>query len=175
MQPAAATRWEMAESFTPAGLPLEKASRYRQLEAEIIAVLAGETDAVARMATVCSMVASAFPDFLWTGFYRVDTDRAEELVVAPYQGSLGCLRIPFGRGVCGAAALGRQTVIVADVEAFDGHIACDSRSRSEIVVPVFDPAGVLLAVLDIDSAEIGAFDSLDQKALESLMFEVFGR
>ncbi|MDP2765642.1 MAG: GAF domain-containing protein, partial [Brevundimonas sp.] len=109
-----------------------------------------------------------------TGFYIVDPDKAEELVVGPYQGTRGCLRIAFGRGVCGAAARDRATQIVDDVHAFPGHIACDSRSASEIVVPVFDPAGALIAVFDVDATETSAFDAVDEQALERLMARVFG-
>ena len=150
-----------------------KAGRYARLTDEILAVLEGEPDRVARMATVAAMLAAEFPDHLWTGFYVVDARAQEELVVGPYQGSLGCLRIPFSRGVCGAAARSRRTVIVADVEAFKGHIACDSRSRSEIVTPVFDSAGVMIAVLDVDSDSLGAFDAEDAAGLETLMARVF--
>ena len=113
--------------------PADKAERYAEVEAEILAVLDGESNRVARMATVASMLADAFPPFFWTGFYVVDPDKADELVVGPYQGTLGCLRIAFGRGVCGSAAVTRQTQIVTDVQAFAGHIACDPRSASEIV------------------------------------------
>ena len=104
---------------------------------------------------------------LWTGFYRVVAP--DLLRVGPYQGTLGCLEIAFGRGVCGTAAAERRTVVVEDVETFPGHIACDGRSRSEIVVPVFDARGALIAVLDIDSEEIGAFDDEDRRALERLV------
>jgi GAF domain-containing protein len=153
--------------------PADKAERYREVEAEILAVLDGEPDTTARMATVASMLNDAFAHFFWTGFYVVDPARAEELVVGPYQGTLGCLRIPFGRGVCGAAARTRLTQVVDDVHAFPGHIACDSRSRSEIVVPVFDAAGALIAVLDVDATEPSAFDAADAQALERLMARVF--
>ncbi|HYC67522.1 GAF domain-containing protein [Brevundimonas sp.] len=153
--------------------PADKAARYAELEAEILAVLDGEPNLTARMATVGSMLADAFPAFFWTGFYVVDPDRAEELVVGPYQGTLGCLRIAFGRGVCGTAARDRSTQIVEDVNAFPGHIACDSRSASEIVVPVHDGAGRLIAVLDVDATETGAFDGVDAEALERLMARVF--
>src|SRR5947207_3362277 len=124
----------------PAGRPppSEKTGRYQSLLTEIESVLAGEDNLVARMATVASMLADGFETFFWTGFYVVDAAKTDELVVGPYQGSLGCLRIAFGRGVCGTAAARQQTIIVADVEAFPGHIACDMRSRSEIVVPVAD-------------------------------------
>jgi len=154
--------------------PADKAERYAEVEAEILAVLDGETNRTARMATVASMLADAFPAFFWTGFYVVDEMKPEELVVGPYQGTLGCLRIPFGRGVCGAAAKTRLTQVVEDVHAFPGHIACDSRSASEIVVPVLDGAGELIAVLDVDATEKAAFDAVDAEALERLMARVFG-
>jgi GAF domain-containing protein len=153
--------------------PADKAERYAEVEAEILAVLEGEPDRVARMATVASMLADAFPAFFWTGFYVVDPSRERELVVGPYQGTLGCLRIPFGRGVCGAAAATRTTQIVEDVHAFPGHIACDSRSASEIVVPVSDGDGRLIAVFDVDATEKAAFDGIDAEALERLMAKVF--
>jgi GAF domain-containing protein len=163
----------MAEAFAPDRLPADKARRYDTLVEEMGAVLAGEPNLVARMATSASMLAAAFPDFLWTGFYVVDAEKPRELVVGPYQGTLGCLRIAFGRGVCGTAAAEAKTVIVEDVESFEGHIACDSRSRSEIVVPVFDAIGELIAVLDIDSARVGAFDGEDARGLEGIVSAVF--
>ena len=153
--------------------PADKSARYAELEDEILAVLDGEPNLTARMATVASMLADAFPAFFWTGFYVVDPDKFEELVVGPYQGTLGCLRIPFGRGVCGTAARDRATQVVEDVNAFPGHIACDSRSASEIVVPVLDSTGDLIAVFDVDSTEIAAFDAIDAEALERLMARVF--
>lgn len=153
--------------------PTDKAARYAEAADEIYAVLAGETNVTARMATVASMLADAFPQFLWTGFYVVDPKKPDELVVGPYQGKLGCLRIPFGRGVCGAAARDRATQVVEDVHAFPGHIACDTRSNSEIVVPVFNPAVELIAVLDIDSGDYGAFDEVDVAALERLTWMLF--
>lgn len=163
----------MAESFTPDGLPIDKADRYAALFDEIRAVLDGEPNRVAQMATTASMLAAAFDRFLWTGYYVVDAGRPEELVVGPYQGALGCLRIAFGRGVCGAAAATKTTVIVHDVEMFPGHIACDARSRSEIVVPVFNAKGELIAVLDVDSAELGAFDEVDRQGLERILAWTF--
>ncbi len=153
--------------------PADKAARYDEVEAEILAVLDGEPNLTARMATVSSMLADAFPAFFWTGFYVVDPDKSGELVVGPYQGTLGCLRIPFGRGVCGAAARDRATQVVEDVHAFPGHIACDSRSASEIVVPVMDVAGNLIAVFDVDATETAAFDAVDAAALERLLGRVF--
>lgn len=153
--------------------PTDKAARYEEACDEIYAVLAGETNVTARMATVASMLADAFPAFIWTGFYVVDPNKPGELVVGPYQGKLGCLRIPFGRGVCGTAARDRATQVVEDVHAFPGHIACDSRSKSEIVVPVFNPDVELIAVLDIDSADYGTFDAVDVAALERLTWMLF--
>lgn len=152
-----------------AELPADKAERYAALRGEIAAVIAGEPDRIARYASAASLLAGAFPErFFWTGFYIVDEAKRDELVVGPYQGALGCLRIAFGKGVCGAAAAQRRTIIVPDVHAFPGHIACDSRSNSEIVVPVFDASGALAAVLDIDSTEFNAFDEADQTGLEAI-------
>jgi len=168
---------------TPASLPMsyvarsdrpaDKAQAYAEVEAEILAVLDGETNRTARMATVASMLADAFDAYFWTGFYVVDAEKPRELVVGPYQGTLGCLRIAFGRGVCGAAAETGQTQLVEDVHAFPGHIACDSRSESEIVVPVFDASGALIAVFDVDATENAAFDAVDAEALERLLKAVF--
>ena len=163
----------MAEAFDPHVLPTDKASRYPELAGEIAAVLEGEPNVMARLATLAAMLAQAFPQFLWTGFYLVDSDRPDELVVGPYQGTLGCLRIGFGKGVCGTAAVERRTLIVPDVEAFPGHIPCDSRSRSEIVTPVFLVDGRLLGVLDIDSAEPAAFDEVDAAWLEKITSDAF--
>lgn len=154
--------------------PADKAERYAEVEAEILAVLDGEPNRTARMATIASMLADAFETYFWTGFYVVDPDKPGELVVGPYQGTLGCLRIAFGRGVCGTAAATGQTQIVADVHAFPGHIACDSRSASEIVVPVFDASGALIAVFDVDATVASAFDAVDAQALERLLGKVFG-
>lgn len=154
--------------------PADKTDRYAEVIAEICAVLDGEPNLTARMATVASMLADAFPWFIWTGFYVVDPQRPEELVVGPYQGKLGCLRIPFGRGVCGTAARDRTTQVIEDVHAFEGHIACDTRSNAEIVVPVLNSAGDLIAVLDIDSSQYGAFDGVDAAALEQLIQKIFG-
>ena len=153
--------------------PADKAEGYAEVEAEILAVLDGEPNVTARMATVASILADAFPAFFWTGFYVVDADKGDELIVGPYQGTLGCLRIAFGRGVCGTAAATRKTQIVEDVHAFPGHIACDSRSASEIVAPVFDASGDLIAVFDVDATVVAAFDAVDAEALERLMARVF--
>lgn len=162
----------MAETFDPAALPADKAGRYGELLVQIDAVLDGEPLAAARMATIAAMLHHAFERFLWTGFYVADPGRPRELAVGPYQGTLGCLRIAFGKGVCGACAAERRTILVPDVGAFPGHIACDARSRSEIVVPVLDAAGALVAVLDVDSAEPAAFDETDAAWLERVAARV---
>ena len=165
----------MAEAFNELTLSADKAERYRELSAEIASVLDGEPNLTARMATVASMLAASFDTYFWTGFYVVDPDKERELVVGPYQGTLGCLRIAFGRGVCGAAAETGQTQLVQDVEAFPGHIACDSRSRSEVVVPVRDASGRLIAVLDVDSDQLAAFDATDAEWLERIVAETFAK
>lgn len=154
-----------------------KGEVYQDVIRDIKAVLDGEPDRVARMATVVCLLVLAFPDWFWTGFYCVDalkkSQGIDELVVGPYNGTLGCLRIAFGRGVCGAAAATGTTHIVPDVHAFADHIACDSRSNSEIVVPVFDESGSLIAVFDVDSESFGAFDEVDQVGLEAIMKVAF--
>ena len=164
----------MAEAFNEIVLPAEKAERYAALAEEIAAVLDGEPDHVARLSTVASMLAASFDHFFWTGFYLVDPAKADELVVGPYQGSLGCLRIAFGRGVCGTAAATRKTQVVDDVHAFPDHIACDARSASEIVVPFDAPDGALLGVLDVDSDKLAAFDQTDALWLERILKQTFG-
>lgn len=159
----------MAEAMSTAEPGETKAEAYVRVGKEIAAIVEGEPSATARYATAACLLAHNFgPRFFWTGFYVVDPDKPAELVVGPYQGTLGCLRIPFGRGVCGAAAATGETQLVPDVEAFPGHIACDSRSKSEIVVPVFDVDGKIAAVLDVDSAELEAFDADDQVGLEAI-------
>ena len=147
------------------GMP--RARAYEELEAQLRVVLDGIADPVAGMATISALLHQGF-GHLWTGFYRV-AEPGALLRVGPYQGSVGCLEIAFGRGVCGTAADERRTVIVDDVHAFPGHITCDARSRSEIVVPVFDARDELIAVLDIDSEWPAAFDDIDRAGLERLM------
>lgn len=143
-----------------------RAEAYQTLATQLDAVLEGITDDVAAMATIAALLQHAF-GHLWTGFYRLVSP--DLLRVGPYQGTLGCLEISLGAGVCGTAAAQRRTVIVPDVTAFPGHITCDARSRSEIVVPVFDRSDSLLAVLDIDSEHVGAFDDEDRRGLERLV------
>ncbi len=142
------------------------AASYEAVLQRIDALLEGEDDWIAAMATVAGELHHAFDYYHWTGFYRAVSDAL--LVVGPYQGGHGCLRVTFDRGVCGAAARTRQTQRVPDVEAFPGHIACSSTTRSEIVVPVLTPEGRLLAVLDVDSDLPAAFDETDQRYLEHL-------
>lgn len=144
-----------------------KAAAYAELLAMQGLLLEGSNDPIAAMATMSALLHHAF-GHLWTGFYRVvEPDRL--LRVGPYQGSLGCLDIQFGRGVCGTAAAEKRSVVVADVHTFPGHITCDPRSQSEIVVPVLDSTGSLIAVLDIDSAVHGGFSEEDRIGLESLV------
>ena len=162
----------MAE-LTPDLRHVSKAVAYSELRAHVAAVLEGIDDQVAAMATVSALVHHAF-GHLWTGFYRV-VEPGRLLRVGPYQGTLGCLEIAFGRGVCGTAAAEARSVVVDDVHAFPGHIACDARSASEIVVPVFDPRGALIAVFDIDSATPAAFDDRDREGLEQLLAWFAGR
>jgi GAF domain-containing protein len=140
--------------------------RYREVRARIESLLEGEDDWVSAMATVACELHHAFEHYDWTGFYRAVGDR--ELRIGPYQGTHGCLRIDFARGVCGKAARTRETQLVPDVEKFEGHIACSSTTRSEIVVPIVTPDGRLLAVLDVDSNTEAAFDETDREELESL-------
>ena len=148
---------------------MDRAQIYRDLKLEIESLVTGERYIPARYASAACLLAEAFrPRFFWTGFYVVDPENSRELVVGPYQGSLGCLRIPFEKGVCGACAEQRKSIIVPDVHAFPGHIACDSRSNSEIVVPVLDAEGQLAAVLDVDSEAVAAFDETDQLGLEAI-------
>ncbi len=153
--------------------PDEKSQRYTEIAKEIAAVLDGETNLVSRMATVSNILHHAFDHYYWTGFYLVDEEKPDELTIGPYQGTLGCLRIPFDKGVCGAAAATRETRIVDDVHAFPGHIACDARSKSEIVVPVFGKSGNLIAVFDVDSDKKAMFDAADKAGLEKILCDNF--
>ena len=146
---------------------------YAELARTIAALTEGETDTVALMATVACEVHHADDRFDWTGFYRVVAP--ELLKIGPYQGGHGCLVIPFARGVCGAAARTREVQLVPDVEAFPGHIACSSSTLSEIVLPVFDKDGALIAVFDIDSNQPAAFDEEDSAGLAAILASVFSR
>ena len=143
---------------------IAKPAAYRALKEQFDAICEGVSDPIAIMSTMACVLHYGF-GHLWTGFYR--RSGAAELIVGPYQGTLGCMDIAFGRGVCGTAAQTKKTVIVPDVRLFPGHIACDARSLSEIVVPVFDVRGEVMAVLDIDSAETNTFDDVDRRELEA--------
>ena len=144
---------------------------YLTLSKTLHALTDGETDSVALMATVACEVHHADDRFDWTGFYRVTAP--ELLKIGPYQGGHGCLVIPFARGVCGAAARTGETQLVADVDAFPGHIACASSTRSELVLPVWNGTGELLGVFDIDSNQPAAFDQTDADALAAILKSVF--
>lgn len=148
----------------------DKAGAYAESYDAVVAIWNDEggatLDDIALMATINSILANRFPYYFWTGFYRVCGDR---LIVGPYIGTVGCLQIELGRGVCGTAAKQRETIIVPDVHQFPGHIACDPNSRSEIVVPVYDRDGTLIAVFDVDSDQPDAFDEEDRKGLEKIL------
>lgn len=147
---------------------LDAAADYARLAADLAALLAGERDLVANAANTAALIFDALPEINWAGFYFLAKD---ELVVGPFQGKPACVRIPLGRGVCGTAAAQRRTIIVPDVHAFPGHIACDAASRSEIVVPLLT-AGRLLGVLDLDSPRLARFDDTDAQGLTRLA-EIF--
>jgi GAF domain-containing protein len=156
----------MAET-TPDVRGAPKSAAYRTLTEHLASALEGIRDPIAGMATFSALVHHGF-GHLWTGFYRV-VEPGRLLRVGPYQGTLGCLEIEFGRGVCGTAAAEQRTVLVEDVHAYPGHITCDARARSEIVVPVFGPDRALIAVLDIDSDQPSAFDETDRIGLERML------
>ena len=149
----------------------EKEEQYQLSLRQIESVLEGVDDEIAKMATISCILKTNHPTYFWSGFYRV-VDQV--LMVGPYQGTMGCLRIEFGKGVCGTCALTGEAQIVQDVHQFEGHIACDAKSKSEIVVPVRDKTGALIAVFDVDSTEIGSFDELDQAWLGKIMARFFG-
>ena len=146
----------------------DRDQRYREVRKRVETVLEHETNWVAALATVACELHHAFGYFDWTGFYCVAPGKRQELVIGPYQGTHGCLRIPFDRGVCGAAASERKTQLVDDVSQFPGHIACSTTTRSEIVVPVLSGWGKLMAVLDVDSNTAAVFNHVDKRHLESL-------
>lgn len=146
---------------------------YDDLAKTIAALTEGEDDVISLMATVACEVHHSDDRFDWTGFYRVTAP--EMLKIGPYQGGHGCLQIPFSRGVCGAAARTGSVQLVPDVDAFPGHIACASSTRSELVLPVFDGSGQVIAVFDIDSDQPDAFTWDDANALEAILRDVFAR
>ncbi len=146
-------------------LTLPKPAFYEQVAREAAALIEGEPDWVANLANVAALLYHSLPDVNWAGFYLL---KGETLIVGPFQGLPACVRIPMGKGVCGTAAVTRQTLVVPNVQEFPGHIACDSASKSEIVVPMIKDE-VLLGVLDIDSARLDRFDAIDREGLERLV------
>jgi GAF domain-containing protein len=144
---------------------LSKAELYHELGAHISAVIEGETDAVANMANCAALIFQSVPRINWVGFYLL---KGGELVLGPFQGPPACVRIAFGRGVVGTAAEKRTTICVPDVNQFPGHIACDSASKSEIVVPLVSNDSHLLGVLDVDSPELDRFDAEDEAGLRAI-------
>jgi GAF domain-containing protein len=148
-------------------LPADKPTAYAELETSLRALLAGEHDLVANAANLAALLFWSLPQLNWAGFYLVEPRRGD-LLLGPFQGKPACVRIPVGRGVCGTAAARRETVVVPDVHAFPGHIACDSASNSEIVVPILRD-GELLGVLDLDSPVPSRFDDADARGLEALV------
>ena len=160
--PAAPTALAMYDFTADPALP--KAEFYRELVAAADALTAGESDGVANMANVAALLWQQMPELNWAGFYRVIGD---ELVLGPFCGKPACIRIPVGRGVCGTAAASGESQLVADVQAFPGHIACDADSRSELVVPVLRQ-GEVIAVIDLDAPRRGRFDEEDRSGIEQL-------
>ena len=152
-------------SFHATALSGSKREQYAQLHAQARALLHGERNLVANAANLSALLWHALPRLNWCGFYLYD---GTELVVGPFQGLPACVRIPLGKGVCGTAAATRATQVVEDVNAFDGHIACDSASRSECVVPLFAADGALIGVLDLDSPDLARFDADDAAGLEAI-------
>jgi len=152
-------------------MSFEKETNYQRCRVRIEALCDGNDDQIAKMASVVGVLHNEMNNFFWTGFYRMVEGR---LVIGPYQGTVGCLRIEIGQGVCGTAVAMGETQVVENVDDFPGHIACDERSQSEIVVPVTNESGELIAVLDVDSVEKGAFDDVDRKCLEEILAHVFG-
>ena len=144
----------------------KKEERYRRVTKQIEELITKTEDPFARMSTIAAVLHHKFEYFFWTGFYRLIND---ELIVCCYQGSVACLVLEKNKGVCWAAFDKKKTIIVADVHEFPNHIACDSRSKSEIVVPIKDKSGNIVAVLDVDSKELNSFDEVDAKYLEQVV------
>lgn len=144
-----------------------KAAGYAELDASLAALLAGEHDLIANLANTSALLFTTLPQLNWAGFYLLNSPK--ELVLGPFQGKPACVRIALGRGVCGTAAAERRTVLVPNVHEFPGHIACDSASNSEIVLPLIRANGELLGVLDLDSPVLERFDAIDQQGLERIV------
>ena len=159
----------MAEEIQISGATKE--DKYISLLPQIKALVDGEEDVIANLANITAVLKQTF-GFFWIGFYLV---KKNELVLGPFQGTLACTRIALGKGVCGTAWKEAKTIVVEDVDKFPGHIACDSRSNSEIVVPVFDPDAKLIGVLDVDSTDFGAFDETDAEHLSRILHATFSQ
>lgn len=147
-------------------MTFDKEQAYQQAVSEINAILEGETNMILKMATINCVLKQHLPYYYWVGFYCVNEG---QLMVGPYQGTLGCLHIPFSKGVCGRAARTEAIQLVENVHEDPSHIACDSRTNSEIVLPVWDNEGQLIAVFDVDSTSLASFDAIDQKHLAALL------
>ena len=147
------------------------AARYGRITGQLQELFLKNDDPIARMATICALLHHKLPSFFWTGFYRLENNA---LVVGPYQGPLACAVLPGPGGVCWAALKKNKTLLVDDVQCFAGHVACDERSRSEIVVPVREPAGNIVAVLDVDSDQRAAFSETDRLGLEQIVALIYG-
>jgi L-methionine (R)-S-oxide reductase len=163
--PARPTPWSDGASIDAGGSCRDKAGLYAELADELAALLAGETDPIANAANAVAVIFHSLPDLNWAGCYFL---RGEELVLGPFQGKPACVRIPLGTGVCGTAAATRRSLMVADVHAFPGHIACDAASRSELVVPLVSGSD-LIGVLDLDSPRLARFDATDVAGCEALV------
>lgn len=147
---------------------LSKEERYKSLLPQINSLVSGDNNLISNLANITSALKYSFEDFLWVGFYLLDENKKDELILGPFQGRVACTRIPLSKGVCGVSAEKKETILVEDVDKFPGHIVCDSLSRSEIVVPVLKN-NTTVAVLDIDSDKLGNFGSIDKKYLEELV------
>ncbi len=146
--------------------PAQLAARYGRIHDQLVELFAENDDPVARMATISALLHHKMPHFFWTGFYRLINGK---LFVGPYQGPLACAVLPGPEGVCWACVQNGESILVPDVHAFEGHVACDARSQSEIVVPVREPAGNVIAVLDVDSDQPDAFSEVDRVGLEKIV------
>jgi len=149
----------------------KKEGRYQRIYQQIAELMHKSNDITARMCTVAAVLHHKMPNYFWTGFYLLQPNN--KLVVRTYQGPVACMELAEGKGVCRASIDQQKTIVVADVERFPGHIACDSRSKSEIVVPIFDPSGKIIGVLDIDSDHLNTFDETDAKELEKIVGLLF--
>jgi GAF domain-containing protein len=150
----------------PPTSPQQLAARYHRIHDQLVELFAENDDATARMATISALLHHKMPHYFWTGFYRLI---AGKLYVGPYQGPLACAVLPGPEGVCWACVKKRESILVPDVHVFEGHVACDARSQSEIVVPVREPGGNVVAVLDVDSDQPDAFCEVDREGLEKIV------